>query len=137
MKRPTLYIFLNKGLKMSIGKASAQAAHAAVMGALGSKKANREAWLKAANRTIIVLEARDEQMIRNIQSYLFERGVGSHVIVDEGVNEIPPFSITALTSVIVDKDSEHVNDVFGLFNLYRDKENKHGVIKRLWKKKQN
>ena len=120
MINPVVYIFINKSLHMSAGKVGAQAAHAAMMGAIGSRTERRREWLKSPHRTIIVLEARDADHIHNIEQYLFERGFGSKTIIDEGVNEIDPHVPTALTTAILDKDNELVYKTFSSFSLYKD-----------------
>lgn len=119
-EKPVIYIFLNKSLGMSVGKAAAQAAHAAVFATAESDESKQQLWRVNPHKTIIVLEARDENHIRNITTYLAQRGFTANTIVDEGVNEIDPHTITALSSNIVDKDDPHVAETFSTFNLYRD-----------------
>lgn len=117
---PVIYIFLNKSLGMSVGKAAAQSAHAAVFAAAESDESQQKLWRVSPHKTIIVLEARDEQHLRNIQVYLQQRGFISNTIVDEGVNEIDPHTITALSSAILDKNQENVSLTFSTFSLYKD-----------------
>lgn len=117
---PVMYIFLNKSLGMSTGKASAQVAHAAVMGTLHSSLQIQGIWNKSMHRTIIVLAARDDQHILNIQDYLSERKIESWAVIDEGVNEIDPHVRTALATTILDKDNEDVEKALSSFSLYRD-----------------
>lgn len=119
-KNPIIYIFLNKSLGMSVGKASAQAAHAAVFSAISSQSNDTQLWQVNAHKTIIVLEARDESHMRNISTYLKQRGIYMNMIVDEGVNEIDPHTITALSSEILDKNDENVSASFSTFKLYKD-----------------
>jgi peptidyl-tRNA hydrolase len=117
MTNPVVYIFLNKGLHMSVGKAAAQAAHAAMV---VWEPAGEKVWLDSMHRTIIVLEARDENHMRSIRSYLAERKFKTNEIIDEGVNEIDPHTITALSTNILDKDDENTIRAFSSFKLYRD-----------------
>lgn len=119
-ENPIIYIFLNKSLGMSVGKAAAQAAHAAVFASSNSSDADRQLWSVSPHKTIIVLEARDEDHIRNIETYLRQRNFTSNMIVDEGVNEIEPHTITALSSTILDKNDENVSLTFSSFSLYKD-----------------
>lgn len=119
-QNPVIYIFLNKSLGMSVGKASAQAAHAAVFASSESDEENRNLWRVSPHKTIIVLEARDEEHLRNIETYLRQRNFISNLIVDEGVNEIDPHTITALSTTILDKNSEDVSLTFSSFSLYKD-----------------
>lgn len=113
MRKPTIYIFMNKAFGMSAGKLAAQAAHAVARVPVGKE------W-DAPHRTILVMQARDEAHINNIMRYLDERSVKSYAIIDEGVNEIDPHVITALASQVVDKEDENINDTFSTFELYRD-----------------
>lgn len=119
-ENPVIYIFLNKSLGMSVGKAAAQAAHAAVFAAAESDESKQQLWRINPHKTIIVLEARDEAHIRNISTYLQQRGIHTNMIVDEGVNEIDPHTITALSSGILDKNNEHISLSFSTFKLYKD-----------------
>lgn len=119
-KNPIIYIFLNKSLGMSVGKAAAQAAHAAVFAAAQSDESKQQLWRISPHKTIIVLEARDEEHLRSISTYIEQRGFTSNMIVDEGVNEIDPHTITALSTEILDKNEDQVSLTFSTFKLYKD-----------------
>ena len=119
-KSPVIYIFLNKSLGMSVGKAAAQSAHAAVFAAAESDTSEQQLWRVNPHKTIIVLEARDEAHMRSISTYLQQRGFYTNMIVDEGVNEIDPHTITALSTGIINKNDQHTKDTFSTFSLYRD-----------------
>ena len=119
-KNPVIYIFLNKSLGMSVGKAAAQSAHAAVFAAAESDTSEQQLWRINPHKTIIVLEARDENHMRSISTYLQQRGFYSYMIVDEGVNEIDPHTITALSTCIIDKNDPHTKETFSTFSLYKD-----------------
>lgn len=139
---PAMYIFLNKGLGMSTGKAAAQAAHAAVEGYRlscglvphvfedwltgwgtpqwpGVETDTVRSWYKGGHYTKLVMEAEDDQHLMNIQEYIEARGFKSTLIVDEGHTEVRPFSATALGVEIVDKDNPHVAATFGEFKLFK------------------
>lgn len=120
MANPTIYIFVNKGLGMSAGKLAAQASHAIAMVMLKASNDRCEDWLRAPHRTILVMEARDEQHLNNIYSYLFERSIGCEKIIDEGVNEIDPHVCTAIATDVLDKDDENTKLALSTFKLYRD-----------------
>jgi peptidyl-tRNA hydrolase len=119
-ENPVVYIFLNKSLGMSVGKAAAQASHAAMFAGMQSSQHMQSLWATSPHKTIIVLEARNEEHIRNIETYLDQRGFSANMIVDEGVNEIDPHTITALSSQILDKDNDDVKLTFSSFDLYKD-----------------
>ena len=118
MRKPTIYIFVNKSLEMSPGKLGAQTAHAM---AKAMTVHNLNDWWSSPHRTVLVMQARDEMHIRNIGIYLKERGVNVYPIIDEGVNEIDPHVVTAVATDVVDKDLEEVQDIFSTFKTYREK----------------
>lgn len=78
-----LYVVVNTDLKMSIGKASAQVAHAVARIGI------------TAPKIVIVLGATTEQL-HNLDQYLTSAKIAHHLYIDEGVNEVPPMSATAL-----------------------------------------
>lgn len=117
-----MYLFVNKGLGMSTGKTAAQVAHAAV---LAANCANTDPdlvseWYKGGHYTKLVMEARDEEHLRNIRDYLGDRGFETYSIIDEGRTEISPHTFTALGVEIVDRDDEHTAATFSSFKTYRD-----------------
>lgn len=121
MYNPVIYVFLNKSLHMSVGKASAQTAHAVAMSFMQINDIKHVAkWIASPHRTVIVLEARDEAHMRNIKDYLHERVIPTSMIIDEGVNEIDPHVPTALSTRILNKDDEFVTKALSSFSLYRD-----------------
>lgn len=103
---------------MGIGKAAAQASHAVVM-AMASCQ-NMKDWTDSPHRTIIVLEARNEEHIRNVELYLLQRNIKTTKIIDEGVNETEPHVVTALSTGVLDKDDEYLQKTMSTFKLYRD-----------------
>lgn len=121
MGEPTIYIFINKGLQMSVGKVAAQAGHAVALIALGATGKEAESWKVAPHKRIMVMQARDEQHLHNIHTYLLQRGIQSQKVVDEGANEIDSHSITALATEIVDHDDMDILKMMSTFDLYRDK----------------
>ena len=104
---------------MSKGKACAQVAHAACLAQRGSKKKLVDAWYKYGFYTKLVMEARDEEHMRNIEAYLKERKIKSFMVIDEGRTEIPHHTITALGCEVIDKDL--LGPIFEAFKLYREK----------------
>jgi peptidyl-tRNA hydrolase len=118
--KPVMYLFLNRGLGMSTGKAAAQAAHAAVEAYTISDSKLVGAWESGGHYTKIVFHAEDETQLGNIEQYLNERGFKTRLIIDEGRTEIKPFTKTALGVEIVDKDVPHVLDTFSEFKTYKD-----------------
>ena len=118
MENPILYVILNKELKMSAGKAAAQTAHAvALLGDFNNK------FIDTARRTVIVLEAENEAQIRSLNEYLFNVGLASFYYIDEGENEVPAYSVTAMAVEPFEADDKEKREVFndfGLFNIRVD-----------------
>lgn len=110
---PILYVILNKELNMSAGKAAAQTAHAVAM--LGNFN---NAFIDFNKRTVIVLEAENEAQIRNLNEYLFNEGLSSYYYIDEGVNEVGPYSVTAMAVEPIAAGDEERRQIFAPFNLY-------------------
>lgn len=104
---------------MSAGKAMAQVAHAV---SLVSKTKDIRLYNKAKQRTVIVLEGTGSQF-ENLSLYLFERGIRAEYVVDEGANEIPTMSITALATEQMDITDEENRKMLKGFKLY-----KHGLF---------
>lgn len=123
------YIILNKDIKMSTGKAAAQAAHASVEGLRLQAEAKLGPWsnpwdLSIVNRWYrgghyakVVLETYDPWTAKE---YLRARGFETAIIIDEGRTEVDALTPTALGSGVVDKDQPHVRESFVEFKLYRD-----------------
>lgn len=127
---PTMYLFLNQGLNMSVGKAGAQAGHAAVEAYRLSTPMHPneiednplvKAWYVGRHYKKIVFAARDEQHLLTIDRYLRDRGFKTDLIIDEGLTEVPRHTITALGVELVDKDDPHVAATFSSFKTYREK----------------
>lgn len=120
MSKPVMYIFANRGLGMSAGKIAAQVAHGAVRAYELSDKKLIADWNLGGHYTKLVMLARNNDHIRNIQKYVEDRGYKTALIIDEGLTEIEPHQPTALGVEIVDKEDENVLATFSTFQLYRD-----------------
>ena len=119
--KPVMYIFINKGLKMSAGKMAAQAAHASVLASDGSKARLKKAWNSGGHYTKLVMECRDTEHLGLTFLYIKERGFKVFPIIDEGMTEVKPHSFTAFGVEVVDKDVQHVQDTFCTFKLYKSR----------------
>lgn len=123
--RAAMYIFLNRELGMSIGKAAAQAGHAAVEAYRISTDEMIEEWYTGGHYCKLVMLAEDTEQMRTIQHYLQERSFLTKLIIDEGRTEIAPLSVTALGVEVVDRDEPHVAATFETFKMYREKHKHH------------
>lgn len=129
MKHPLIYVILNGELKMSPGKAAAQTAHA--MGSLHHYRGIYK-FAEQTKRTVIVLEAKNQQQMDNLETYLMMLDIPAASYIDEGVNEVDAYSVTALAVGPIEVDNTDVREIFGDFELYGKNKKR-----RLWKKKQN
>lgn len=125
---PVMYLFLNKGLGMSTGKAAAQASHAAVLVAedyyqyktVAENDLYRE-WMDSGHYTKLVMEIEDSVTMYSVQQYLGKRGYKTQMVIDEGRTENTAFKPTAMAVEVVDKDDPRTAGVFGEFKLYKEK----------------
>ena len=114
MKNPLIYIVLNGELKMSPGKAAAQAVHAGMM----LSHISNSNFTSEYKRTVIVLEAKNAEQIKNLDEYLSQADIDADFYIDEGVNEVDAFSVTALAAGVFEADDEESRKIFEGFPLY-------------------
>lgn len=115
MDNPFIYVLLNGELKMSPGKAAAQAVHA--VGSL-NRHHDIKGWSNRTQRTVIILEAESQQQIDNLELYLDELDIPAESYIDEGVNEISPYSVTALAVGPIAADDVEKRAIFKPFPLF-------------------
>ena len=82
-------------IRMSCGKISAQAAHAAVAAFERCDRETRAKWLSEGQKKV-VLKVKDERSLLELKTIADARGVAAALIQDAGLTEIPPGTITAL-----------------------------------------
>lgn len=91
-------IVFRSDLKLSKGKASVQAGHAAVSAAEEARKRRREwfdNWLEEGQRKIAV-KVKSEKELCKLETEAKELGLPCALIVDRGLTEIPPNTVTCL-----------------------------------------
>jgi PTH2 family peptidyl-tRNA hydrolase len=91
-------IVFRADLKLSKGKLAAQAGHAAVSAAEEARKRHRgwwEAWLFEGQRKIAV-KVQNEKELLELEEAAKDLGLPNALIVDRGLTEIPPDTITCL-----------------------------------------
>jgi len=132
--KPARYIFLNLDLRMSPGKAAAQAAHAEMLATyalFGAEYAENMSWINRQRElwdvwfgwghyAKYVMKADDATQMYTIQRYLDDRGFRTYMVIDEGHTEGTVFVPTAMAAELVDKDDERTASIFGEFKLYRE-----------------
>jgi len=91
-------IVFRNDLKLSKGKIAAQAGHAAVSAAQQAQKRHREwweAWLFEGQRKVAV-KVKDEKELLALEEVANVLGLPNALIIDRGLTEIPPDTITCL-----------------------------------------
>jgi len=91
-------IVFRSDLKLSKGKAAVQAGHAAVSAAEEARKRRREwfeGWVEEGQCKIAV-KVKNEKELSGLESVAKELGLPCALIVDRGLTEIPPGTVTCL-----------------------------------------
>ena len=91
-------IVFRSDLKLSKGKTAAQAGHAAVSASEEARKHRREwfeGWMQEGQCKIAV-KVKDEAELCRLEVSAKELGLPSVLIVDRGLTEIPPGTLTCL-----------------------------------------
>lgn len=104
-------------LRLSKGKIAAQAGHAAVSAAEEARKLHKTwwtAWISEGQRKIAV-KVRSEKELLDLEIQAKESSLPSVLIVDRGLTEIPPDTITCLG--IGPAPAEEVDELTGRLPL--------------------
>lgn len=91
-------IVFRSDLTLSKGKIAAQAGHAAVSAAEEARRHHKEwwiAWLNEGQRKIAV-KVKNEKELLNLEKSARELALPCFLVVDKGLTEIPPDTITCL-----------------------------------------
>ncbi len=91
-------VVFRSNLKLSKGKAAVQAGHAAVSAAEESRKHHKkwfEDWFMEGQCKIAV-KVKDENEMRKLNVQARDSGLPCALIVDRGLTEIPPDTVTCL-----------------------------------------
>jgi peptidyl-tRNA hydrolase len=112
-ENPVLYVVLNGELNMSAGKGAAQAVHAAML-----LEGNYNGlFVSAHRRTVVVLEAKDTQTIKNLHEYLEGADLYSAYYIDERDEKRNPYVVTALAVEPIDAEDRETRQIFSDFRL--------------------
>lgn len=105
---------------MSPGKAAAQAVHAAML-----LEGNYHGlFVSAYKRTVITLEAKDGETLKNLLEYLQGAGIFAAYYVDERSEKHHPYQITALAVEPIEHDDLEKRSIFSDFTLFGKKKKK-------------
>jgi PTH2 family peptidyl-tRNA hydrolase len=110
-------IVFRSDLKLSRGKLAAQAGHAAVSAAEKARKRHLE-WWKAwidEGQCKIAVKVKSEKELMALEKQADELGLSSALIVDRGLTEIPPGTMTCLG--IGPAPAEEVDKITGMLPL--------------------
>jgi PTH2 family peptidyl-tRNA hydrolase len=93
-----LVIVVRTDLGISKGKIAAQVAHAAVNCSLKAKKSdssNFNKWFNEGQKKVVV-KCQNESTLRELQQHAREIGLTSSLVIDAGLTEVPPSTVTCL-----------------------------------------
>ena len=110
-------IVFRSDLKLSKGKASAQAGHAAVSAAEEARNHRKEwfeGWLREGQCKIAVKVKNEKELVK-LEGEAKELGLPNALIVDRGLTEIPAGTVTCLG--IGPAPVERVDKITGLLRL--------------------
>lgn len=96
-------IVIRSDLKLRRGKEAAQVAHASSMWMrdyildepVSGVTQEQDAWLRSNYRKIVV-KATSEQQLRDLYREAQQRNLTAYLVVDDGLTEVPPGTVTAL-----------------------------------------
>lgn len=110
-------IIFRADLKMSKGKIAAQAGHAAVSAVEEARKHHKD-WLKAwlnEGQCKIIVKVKSEKELLELEKQAKELGLPCSLIIDRGLTEIPPGTVTCLG--IGPAPAEQLNKITGKLPL--------------------
>lgn len=112
-------IILRTDLNMSVGKMISQACHAAVEASEETKRVKTSIWRRwrAEGAKKVVLKVDSLEELEELSRRAEKLGIVNVLIVDRGLTEIPPDTVTAL-GIGPDKN-EIVDNVTGSLKLLR------------------
>ena len=103
------YVIVSKRPRMSKGKIASQVAHATFRALVLQDDSDSiyliEEW-KQTGMCVIVLQCKNQQELMNISKYLDTENIINHIVIDEGLTEIPMGTATALATGVL-PESEH------------------------------
>lgn len=108
-------ILLRSDLRLGVGKAAAQVAHASLEAALNSKKYKLSRW-RSEGMKKVVLKVRDDKELIQFQKLAKEKKLVASLIRDAGLTEVLPGTITCLA--IGPDEDEIVDSVTGKLKMY-------------------
>lgn len=120
------YIFVPKKPKMSPGKIASQVSKVAILSMIEPTKSKSsqsirllvaKEWIEKHGMMTVVLQVKDQTELHNVKHYLEQEGLSCFSYNDEGYTEVPPATMTAIATGILDKESHGWR--FERFKLYK------------------
>jgi len=109
-------IVVREDLKLSRGKLAVQVAHAAIIGYERADRRIVEAW-KMQGQKKVVLKVPTIEKLLEIKEKAERLGLPTGVVVDAGLTEIPPGTVTAI--VIGPDNAKKIDRVTGYLPLLK------------------
>ena len=113
-----LVIVVRTDLGISKGKMAAQVAHAAVNCALKAKKSdssNFNKWFSDGQKKVVV-KCQNASTLRELQQHARDVGLTSSLVIDAGLTEVPPSTITCLG--VGPASESQVDEITGTYSLF-------------------
>ncbi len=109
-------IVVRDDLNLSRGKLAVQVAHASIIGYEKASKEILREW-KSQGQKKIVLKVKDLEELMRVKEKAEKLGLPVSVVVDAGLTEIPPGTITSI--VIGPDDAKKIDRVTGNLQLLK------------------
>jgi len=88
-------IVVRADLKLSKGKTAVQVAHASILSYEKAERKIKEKWKKEGQKKV-VLQVESEKELLELKKRCEDLGIPCALVVDAGLTEIPPGTVTAL-----------------------------------------
>ena len=88
-------IIIRSDLKLSKGQTAVQASHAAILAFEKSSKSAKYTWMQGGQKKVALVVGGVKELF-SLKDRAEKLGISSAVVVDAGLTEIPPGTVTAL-----------------------------------------
>lgn len=108
-------IVVRDDLKLSPGKMAVQVAHAAIMAFEQADPEMKSRWRREGQKKV-VLRAKDADALFRLKQEAEAQGLPSAIVVDAGLTEIPPGTVTTLgLGPAANKDMDKITGKLSLY----------------------
>ncbi|MDY6931143.1 MAG: peptidyl-tRNA hydrolase Pth2 [Halobacteriota archaeon] len=88
-------IVVRSDLNLSKGKCAVQASHASILAYNLTKRADKSNWLRSGQKKVALKVGTKEELL-SLKEEAEKMGLPSAIVIDAGLTEIPPGTITSL-----------------------------------------